>query len=367
LDTTTPDSAASAAALGRLGGSKGGLARAQSLSPAERSLAAREAAEARWGRTVADATHEGVLIIGQHRLECAVLDDPGKTRVLSQGTMLAALGRARSMGRRERTEGRPPFLSAANLRPFIMGELAELDEPVKYRHVGSSGRSTGYRAEILPMVCEVYLDADKRGVLTKQQQPALAAAETLIRGLARVGIIALVDEATGYQEVRARRELEKILEMYVQAQFRPWVSTFPDEFFREVYRIHGWEFRPGQTQRTPHVGKLIKHYVYGQLPQGVLAELESLNPKNAKGNRPRKHHQHLTATTGNAHLDRQINTVITLMKAARTRFEFEELFERVFPPPQGKLPLVISLRDDSMSWSVAEERKALPAGTGQRG
>jgi P63C domain len=336
-----PDSSRSASTLGKLGGSKGGLARAERLSSAERSAAARAAAEARWGRMVADATHEGELIIGDVRIECAVLED--KTRVLNQGTMLGALGRAPTMGRRDSTEGRPPFLSAANLRPFISRELMDLYEPVQYRHVGSSGRSLGYRAEILPMVCEVYLDADKDGVLMKNQERTLKAAETLIRGLARVGIIALVDEATGYQEVRARQELEKILEAYVQAQFRPWLRAFPDEFFREIYRLHGWEFRPGQTQRTPHVGKLIKHYIYEQLPEGVLEELERLNPKNSKGNRPRKHHQHLTESTGNVHLDRQINSVITLMKISRNRAEFEDFFERAFPPAQPKLPLVIDV------------------------
>ena len=111
------DTSKSAAALGKLGGSKGGRARARRLTPAERSLAAREAAEVRWGTVVADATHEGVLIIGDIRIDCAVLDDADKTRVLSQGTVLQALARATSMGRRQVTQGRPPFLSAANLQP----------------------------------------------------------------------------------------------------------------------------------------------------------------------------------------------------------------------------------------------------------
>lgn len=117
------------------------------------------------------------------------------------------------------------------------------------------------------MVCEVYLDARTEGVLLHNQRVAAQAAEVLIRGLARVGIIALVDEATGYQEVRARQELQKILEAYVAAEFRPWVKTFPDEFFRQIYRLQGWEFRPGTSKRTPMVGKLIKHYIYEQLPQ----------------------------------------------------------------------------------------------------
>jgi hypothetical protein len=338
-----PELSESAAALGKLGASKGGQARAAKMSAGQRSESARAAAEARWGRSIAQATHEGELLIGDMRIECAVLDDDDKTRVLSQGTVLAALGRAPTMGRREITESRPPFLSAANLQPYISPELAAMYEPVRYTHAGTSRRSQGYKANILPLVCEVYLDARNDGVLQKSQEQAARAAETLIRGLARVGIIALVDEATGYQEVRARRELEKILEAYVQEQFRPWVSTFPDDFFRQIYRLHNWEFKPGTSKRTPHVGKLIKHYIYEQLPQGVLTELERLNPRNSNGNRPRKHHQHLTATTGNIHLDRQINTVITLMRISQSRAEFEEFFDRAFPGPQLKLPLVIDI------------------------
>lgn len=247
------------------------------------------------------------------------------------------------MGRRDITEGRPPFLSAANLRPFISRELVDLYKPVQYRLPGSGGRAVGYRAEILPMVCEVYLDARNEDVLLHNQDAAGRAAEVLIRGLARVGIIALVDEATGYQEVRARQELQRILEAYVQAEFRPWVRTFPDEFFREIYRLQGWEFRPGTSKRTPYVGKLIKHYIYEQLPDGVLGELERLNPANDNGRRSRKHHQHLTGSTGNAHLDRQISTVTTLMRIAHDQQDFEDLFDRAFPPAQAKIPLVIDV------------------------
>jgi hypothetical protein len=247
------------------------------------------------------------------------------------------------MGRRDSTDGRPPFLSAANLKPFISQELIDIWEPIEYRQPGHTIRSVGYRAEILPLVCEVYLDARQEGVLLQSQQAAVHAAELLLRGLARVGVIALIDEATGYQEVRAKYELQKILEAYVQAEFRAWVRTFPTEFFREVYRLQGWEFKPGTSKRTPYVGKLIKHYIYEQLPDGVLAELERLNPSNANGNRPRKHHQHLTDGTGNAHLDRQISTVTTLMRIARDQREFEDLFERAFPPPQERLPLIVEV------------------------
>ncbi|MGI8514047.1 MAG: P63C domain-containing protein [Acidimicrobiia bacterium] len=338
----TIDPADSAAALSQLGASKGGKARAARLTSDERSDAARKAAEGRWGRTVLDATHEGELVIGGKRIECAVLDDG--TRVLSQGTVLTALSRAPSMGRRD-TLGRAPFLSAANLTPFISPELAALDDAVQYRLPNGRGRAVGYRAEILPMVCEVYLAARAEGVLLHNQRDAAQAAEILIRGLARVGVIALVDEATGYQEVRARDELQWILEKYVRAEFRPWLKMFPDEFFEQVYRLQGWDYRPGTSKRNQQVGKLIRHYIYEQLPGGVIEELERLNPAE-KGRRPRRHHQHLTSNTGHPHLDKQISTVTTLMRIAHDQREFEILFERAFPPPQRRLPLVIDVLDD---------------------
>jgi hypothetical protein len=330
------------AALGKLGAQKGGKARAAKLTPSERSEAASLAAQARWGSQLVEATHTGVLRIGDMEIECAVLE--GGTRVVNQGTVLSALGRAPTMGRRDLTDGRPPFLAAGNLVPFVPPKLIEMYEPVNYR-LPDGRRAVGYQAEILPLICWVYIDARSAGKLQPRQMPSAEAADVLLRGLTGVAIIALVDEATGYQEERARRELQQILEAYVQPEFRKWVRKFPPEFFQEIYRLQGWEFRPGTSKRTPHVGKLIKHYIYEQLPPGVLAELERLNPVNSKGRRPRKHHQHLTETTGNEHLDRQISHVSMLMRISRNLPEFEEFFARAFPPPQERLPLVVEIAD----------------------
>lgn len=232
---------------------------------------------------------------------------------------------------------------ANNLQPFIRDELHEISDPIPYRIAGEAGRNWGYRAEMLPMVCDVYLEA-RAGKLAPKQRAVAEAAETLVRGLTRVGIVALVDEATGYQEVRARLELQMILEAYVQAELRPWIKTFPDEFFAQIYRLQGWEYRPGTSKRTPYVGKLVNKYVYDQLPPGVLDELQRLNPRNERGNRShRHHHRFLTADTGHPQLDQQIATVTTLMRISADRQEFEILFERAFPPPQPRLPLIIEL------------------------
>lgn len=256
--------------------------------------------------------------------------------------MLTALGRSR----RPKGGDAGTVLFASNLQQFISDDLREmLRKPLEYRNQNGS-RSLGYPAHILPEVCEVYLQARDSGVLLGSQRRAADAADVLVRGLARVGMIALVDEATGYQEVRARHELQVILEAYVQAEFRGWIKTFPDEFFKEIYRLQGWDYRPGTSKRTPYVGKLVNKYVYEQLPPGVHDELKRLNPRQSNGHRKRKHFQHLTADTGNNHLDKQISHVTMLMRVSSSKQQFEELFERAFPAPQMRLPLVIDAPPD---------------------
>lgn len=325
-----------ARAMSKRGSSDGGKARAARLSPDERREIARSAARARWGVSVLPASHIGEMEIGHRTIACAVLD--GGTRVISQGTMLTALGRAR----RAKGGDAGTVLFAANLNPFISPELEEkLKNPITYTMPGG-GRALGYPAEVLPEVCEVYLDARLAKRLFPAQEPAAEAAEILMRGLARVGIVALIDEATGYQEVRARQELQRILEAYVQAELRPWIKTFPDEFFQEIYRLQGWEYKPGTSKRTPYVGKLINKYVYEQLPPHVLDELVLRNPRMPSGHRAFKHFQFLSPDTGNSHLNQQISTVTTLLRVARDKQDFEDMFERAFPPAQARLPLIIN-------------------------
>ena len=334
----------SARALSRRGASAGGHARAERLTPEDRKAIAAKAAATRWGITALPAL-DGELVIGDRKIKCAVTEDG--TRLINQETFLIALDRAPKAkgGTGVRTGAVPAFISATNLEPYISQELREMSDPILYAPRGG-GRAFGYRAEILPAVCEVYLEARNDKRLLKRQEPAARAAEILIRGLARVGIIALIDEATGYQEVRARDELQRILESYVQSEFRPWIKMFPDEFFKEIYRLQGWEYRPGSSKRTPYVGKLINKYVYDELPEGVHDELARLNPRTERGYRRHKFHQFLTADTGNAHLDKQISTVTTLMRISRNKAEFEDLFERAFPPAQIRLPLIVPIEDE---------------------
>src|SRR4051794_19619574 len=88
-----------ATAMSRRGARKGGVARAESLDSETRSEIARRAAAARWG-DVHVASHTGEIRIGDLLISCAVLDDG--SRVLSQSTVLSALGRNPQKSRRTR-------------------------------------------------------------------------------------------------------------------------------------------------------------------------------------------------------------------------------------------------------------------------
>jgi P63C domain-containing protein len=338
--------------------SKGGFARAERLSKEELSASARNAAEARWGADLPQATHDGPLQIGDKVLVAAVLSN-GK-RLLSQGTVLQAIGRSRTpkagTGGFSTVDELPFFLQADKLKPFISEELRLSTTPILFR-LKNGQRTVGYDAELLPMICEVYLnfrDAlvaalrqnkdDKQAAADlKRYQPIIAECDRLTRGLARRGIIALVDDATGYQADKARDDALKIVEQYVSPSYLiPWTRRFPHEFFQEVYKILGWEYKAGSVKHPQYLGKFILRYIYDPLPPGVLDELKRRLPKNEKGNRSAKLWQALTEVTGIPHLDRQITAVVTLLEISDSKHEFERNFQRIFGRqrllPLGKPP-----------------------------
>ncbi len=341
--------------------SRGGSARAAALSPEERQAIARRAAAARWQQeVVADepateiprATHVGDLRIGDISIPCAVLSD-GR-RLLSERAVAGTMGGKRG-GRdwqRRREASVPVYLSASNIQPFVPASLAmALSQPLLYRTPGGAV-ARGVEARLLPEICDVWLKArdamrDNKKALLPSQAPIVQRADILMRGLAQVGIVALVDEATGYQEERDRNELSRILAAYVSKELLPWTKRFPDEFYEEMFRLWGWSYRPLSVSRPRYVAKLTSELVYEKLPPGVLEELREKNPVVEGGRRRHRHHQFLTADVGNPHLQKQLVGVITLMKAATSRQAFRRMFDRAFPPAhpaQQEMPL--GARDD---------------------
>jgi len=313
-------------------GALGGKKRAENLSPADRKEIAQRAANARW--SLPRATHEGDLIIpGVVPLKVANLQD-GR-RVLLSRAFLEALGRPWK-GTYKHT-ARPNFIEARNLDPYVAGEILDFLEPIEYLSPSGHKRN-GYRAELLPLVCRVYIAARDAGALAPSQKAAAKSAEALLKGFEKIGIISLVDDATGYTKVRARDELQAILAAYISAELLPWAKRFPDSFYEELHRVRGWNYTPGSNARNAYIGKLTKAMIYDPLPPGVIDELESKNPYDpTKKRRKHLHHRLLTTDVGHPHLEKQIVSVTTLLSVSDNWEEFATLFCKKFKPKSGDL------------------------------
>lgn len=362
------------------GRAKGGVARAEVLSPTDRSEIAKKAAQARWSISgPPKAEHTGELKIGDLLIPCAVL--PDGTRVLSQRGVGRALGR--SFGGRSWPKagddgdgGVPFYLNVGVLKTYISNDLlALLNQPALYRHGKGGGVARGLIATALPQVCNVWLKAREDGKLSDAQLPVAQRAELIMRGLAEVGIVALVDEATGYQDVRDRNALQEILNVFLRKELAAWAKRFPDEFYQQIFRLRGWARKSGNpTSRPQIVAHYTKDVVYSRLAPGIVDELERRNPIE-KGHRRGKHHQWLTEDVGHPALAQHLYAVITLMRVSNTWDQFKELLDFAHPVRKDTIQLPImsdppSLEQTSTTSSIAplplfelSATVALPAGS----
>lgn len=324
--------------------SKGGAARAEKLSQLERSRIASEGGKARAAvaATLPKVEYAGTLKLGNVSIPCAVLSD-GRRVLFETGIAGAILGGRSGASKRLKKAAQnsgallPLFVAPSQLKPFIDNELVEGPlKPISYQ----DGRRIviGYDPRVLRAVCEIWLRAREAGALQKQQLDKAQRAEALMRALADIGLIALVDEATGYQQVRARDELQKILAAYVSPELMPYTSRFPQNFYAELHKVRGWKYAPGSNKRNHYIGKLTNELIYKQLPDGVLEELRKKNPIIPSiGRRRSVHYRYLTEDVGDPHLKNQIIAVTTLLSVSDNWPEFARLFSKKFKPKSDDL------------------------------
>jgi hypothetical protein len=310
-----------------------GEARAAALTADERSEIARTAALERWRRDLPRETHAGILRVGEiGEIPCSVLDN--ELRVLSIRGVTRAFG-GRTTGTAKQVDGArqmPAFLASAALRPFISNDLmARVVSPVEFRPIHGGRTAFGYDATILPDLCKVILAARKARALRPNQESLADAAEILLQGFATVGIIALIDEATGFQDSRAKNALAIILERFIAKEIRPWVKTFPDDFYREMYRLQGWPYPPKAVTKPWLVGKLTNQVVYERLAPGVLEELKRITPRTEKGSLKHKYHQRLTADIGHPKLRELLGGVLYTMRLSNAWTDFMLKLDRIAP------------------------------------
>lgn len=269
------------------------------------------------------AEFAGDLTIGEIQLSCFVSDDG--ERFISGRSMTSAIGM------KGRGQGMARISSHATLRPFMNNALIlAIQNPVEI--TGMTPRPVhGYRAEILADICDVLLEARKKGALKTDQEIRYGEyAEILVRGFARVGIAALVDEATGYQRIREQDALRKILDKFLKDEARTWSKTFPDEFWEKLVKIKGFDSYLA-VQRPAFVGHWVNDIVYSRLAPGIKKRLKEVNPKTEKGYRKNRHHQHFSEDYGLPELRDHLKKVMVLMDAASSKKDFERLLNRSLP------------------------------------
>jgi hypothetical protein len=290
------------------------------------------------------ATHAGVLKIGDSEIAAFVLENG--ERVLSTRGVMKSLGRT-WRGRKYPGTELPVFMEAANLKPFISREVEAVLKPIRFL-LSRTAKGEGYKAEALPAVCDVYLQARDAKVLRGKQELIAKKCEMLVRSLSKVGIIALVDEVTGYQAIRDREALQAILDRYLRQEFAAWAKRFPDEFYKQMFRLRGWQWRGMRVNRPSVVGKYTNDLVYQRLAPGILEELQKRNPKDEKGHREGKHHQLLTDDMGVPALQNHLFATTKFMEASATWDQFYRSMQRAFPKLNSNLVLNFPEPDEEL-------------------
>lgn len=302
-------------------------------------------------KKIFQATHgspDHPLKIGEFTIPCYVLEN-GK-RVLVRSSMLSALdmkdGSAAAAIKGDRLV---KFISTKSLRDHVPPQLEEvIHNPIQF-FTPKGALSSGYEATILADICELVLSVKDINGLNHQQEHIAVRCSILVRGFARVGIVALVDEATGYQDLRSRQALEEILQKFISDQLLAWAKTFPDEFYRELFRLRGLHYSQVSSKRPQYIGKLTNDIVYERLAPGVLEELKRVTPKNEKGRRKHKLFQRLTEDVGHPKLREHLSNIIILMKASPNYNSFYRLLERALPKYGSQGAIDFEFDEDSTS------------------
>lgn len=298
-------------------GKKGGKARAEKLTPQQRSAIARNAALVKWEKEGKPprprATHRGMLNIGEAiEIPCYVLDDG--TRVISGRGMTAAIGM------KGRGQGMQRIARHRAVNPYMDNDLRlAIENPITIDDGGGPNMPAPqcFEATVLLQICEAIQRAGEDGLLKTDQEKRYAKfCGALIRSFTRVGIIALVDEATGYERDKKQNDLARILAAFVAKELQPWLPTFDLEFYELICELRNEPISRVEA-RPPYFGKITNNLVYERLAPGVLQVLKEKNPVLENGRRKHKHHQHLTPDLGHPKLKEHLAGVTTAMKFAK--------------------------------------------------
>lgn len=224
------------------------------------------------------------LVINGIQIPCFIIDDENNTRIIS------SRGMARIFGLSENGNSFKKFINSGIIKLTFGTALSTTPpKPINVR-LSNGIMVLGYKAESLIDICIAVKSAYTDPADINYNRHILA--DAIINASARTGIIALVDEALGYnrEAEEGKNSLQKFFSEFLRHDAAKWVKTFPDSFFFDIYKMKGWTWKI--TNKHPViVGLIIRDLVYERLAPGLLEQFDKLNPKNENGNRTYKNHQ----------------------------------------------------------------------------
>lgn len=318
---------------------KGAKARAEKLSPDQRREIAIKAASARWKSDIPKANYVGILKIADVEIPCAVYEKENRVlRLIVQREVVGLLTGSKK-GNLDR------YLQAQNLQPFVPEKFKNksLDQATIVLEINGR-KAFCYEGEDIVDLCKMYLNARKvENVLLPNQQQLADRAEIIIISLAKTGIVGLIDEATGYQEVRAKDALQAFLEMIIRKELAVWAKKFPDEFYINIYRLKNWPWPGMRKNRFSVCAHYTRDLVYERIAHGLLEELEKKSPKDETGKRKHKLHQWLTEDIGNPMLAQHLHSLVMFQRLALSNGygwkRFVKMVDNVLPKRGSNLEL----------------------------
>jgi len=289
------------------------------------------------------SVYPGVIRIGNATLECHVLENGN--RIFSSKDFLHAFGLR--FDPKEERKAVKIFLRKIRFAALVDDKTIYncLNNPIKFKNGNLIAH--GYPAEILPEICNEILALAERRMLPIDMELKDVAKQSrkLLKSLANIGLIALIDEATGYQDYRSKNALQEILDKYLDKEHSIWAKRFPDDFYKEMFRLKKWDWKGMHINRPSIVGTYTKNIVYSRLAPGLLKELETRNPLTEAGKRKVKHHQFLTSDIGHPALAEHLAAVIAIMKISSSWGQFEQRLTKVYPVLGEQLYLDIDEED----------------------
>jgi len=273
------------------------------------------------------AKHSGALSLGLQNVDCYVLDT--EQRVISMRATVKAIAN-------DDNGDLSKYIGVRTLQPYISQDLIN-NQLIEFTIPGNPTKSKGITAETFLEICSAYVKALTSGEpLTPKQHDIAVNCSILLSACAKTGLIALIDEATGYQYLREENALQVKIRAFISEELRNWEKTFPDELWEEFGRLTNWQ---GSLQQRPkYWGKLVLELIYDAMDPDVARYLKDNKPKPIHG---RNYHQWLSEDLGVRSLTVHINQVIGIAKTCK---DMDELRHKV-ALYYSKEPLQLTMGD----------------------